>query len=175
MVDCVQAMNIAEAGRAIHSCDGCGKCDVPIRLPSLSSISMQNVLVAARQCIVAMDTIPKGLMVDDGSAKVRCDGTPIFSLVTFGDQSDEDERWDEEYQPLTSAKAMAFFAWLLLSRWQQSMLFTYRKDMDVSVFVEEDLKMIENIAKQGDQDKMRRAILGLRITRLGNINAKTRF
>jgi hypothetical protein len=90
-----------------------------------------------------MDTVQEDQTIEMESIKVNCNGTLRWKLGKLDNQDDPEERWDDEYQPLTSAKAIAHCAYSLLDRWQTSMLFTFRKDTEKKVFAAKGLESLE--------------------------------
>jgi hypothetical protein len=158
-----------------RSCKGCGKVEIKATISELPSIPLERIQEAALNLATSMDTIRKSQMIDTDSIRVRCDGTVHFKLQRLDDQNNEDERWDEQYQPLTTAKVTADCARTLLTKWQRSMLFTYRKDPEKVVFLAEDLDSLEKKVTTGDKVKVLRAIAAIRTTEIKTLDSKLRY
>jgi hypothetical protein len=158
-----------------HSCTGCGRKEINAAKSKLYLIPLEQIRKAALALASNMDTTPKHQMIDTDSIFVRCDGTVRFDLVRLDDQDNEDEKWPEEYQPLTTAKATADCARTILTSWQRCMIPTYRKDTEKVVFLARDLDLLKGIVILGDKDKISRAIAEIRTTKIKTLGSKLRY
>jgi hypothetical protein len=175
MFNASAAHKLAETGEAEHSCTGCGQINLKASIPVLSAIPRKSIRAAAYYCATMMDTEQRDQMIEMESIIVNCDGTLRWDWVKLDNQDDPEERWDDEYQPLTSAKAIADCACSLLVRWQTSMLWTYTRDTEKKVFAAKGLESLEELVKQGNMNEVLEAIKTLRITTIKNLDPNLRY
>lgn len=165
------ARQVAETGRPPLSSDDLVKASIP----ELAAISLERIRQAACSIAGTMNTIQEGKMIDLDQVSVYYDGKTKYHLKELDDQDNEDERWPEEYQPLTTAKAIAFCARDLLSMWQRSNLFTYRKDTDRLVFLQKELDALEEIVNKGGRDEVLLAISEISVAKIEELDSKFRY
>ena len=170
------ARHVAETGIPLFSSDGSGPKWIAADVPHSASIPKDTIRQAASFVAKKMDKIPKDRMIDQESMSVdHDDGCVRYKLEKLDDQDKDDERWDEDYQPLTTAKVTAHCAWVLLRRWQTSMLLIYRKDTKIEVFSQEELDSLGETVKTGNKANVLKAISTISSVAIEELDHKFRY
>jgi hypothetical protein len=125
-----------------------------------------------------MDIVPKDMMIAREELVVNCAGLLIFpekgALKKLGNQEEKENRWPEKWQPLTSAKATARNAWVLLNGYNLSMFAEHRGSTsgNIMVFVPEDVKAVEEAAMTGKKEVVLEAISNIKEMQFKNIRKR---